>query len=94
MKVNGQTMYVAQFEGGDYTYNSKDEAIDKLRENGDKIDPESEDVSIVRMNTERKRRERKSMKPKRGRSWSGRRRKSVIQRLLAKTRLVQIWTRR
>lgn len=47
MKVNGQTMYVAQFEGEDYTYNSKDEAIDKLRENGDEIDPESEDVSIV-----------------------------------------------
>jgi hypothetical protein len=47
MRVNDETMFVAQFPDEDYTFNSKSEAIDKLRENGNDVDPENDDVSIV-----------------------------------------------
>jgi len=47
MRVDGEVLYVAQFPGEDHVFATKDEAIDALQNNGDDIDPESEDVSIV-----------------------------------------------
>lgn len=47
MILEDETLYVAEFPDEDHAFATKQEAIDALKENGDEIDPESEDVSIV-----------------------------------------------
>jgi hypothetical protein len=47
MKVDDETLYVAEFPTEDHVFATREEAIDALRENGDDVDPENGDVSIV-----------------------------------------------
>lgn len=47
MQVQNERFYVVQTPDNDHVLASEDEAIAHLKQNGDGIDPETEDVSVA-----------------------------------------------
>lgn len=52
LEVTDGTFYMVQIPGGDVLHQTEDEAIDFLKEQVDNVDPESEEVSVVRVSIE------------------------------------------
>lgn len=52
LEVRDDTFYVVQLPDGKTLHNTEQEAITHLKGNADDVDPESDDVSVVRVSVE------------------------------------------
>lgn len=52
LEVNNGTFYMVRLPGSDTIHQNEDEAIDHLKGNVENVNPESEDVSVVRVSVE------------------------------------------
>lgn len=52
IQLENDTFYLVHLPGEKTIHNEEEEAIDYLREHAEGVDPESEDVSVVRVSVE------------------------------------------